>query len=93
MNMHSIKGYLIVFTIIFTISSLFVVNGSGWKKRLEENQKQEMIYKHQLDSLNRVIELKEEEIEKLEEACEFKEAEISFWGRKYDESINGPIAQ
>ena len=86
MNMNSLKEFLIVFTIIFAISSIFVVTGSGWKKRLEENQKQEMVYKHQLDSLNRVIELKEEEIKRLEESCQFKEAEISYWGRKYDES-------
>jgi hypothetical protein len=36
MNMNSLKEFLIVFTIIFAISSIFVVTGSGWKKRLEE---------------------------------------------------------
>lgn len=55
---------------------------NGKNQKLQE--KLELSHK-QIDSLNSVIEDKEFQIETLEEECQTKESEISFWGRMYDE--------
>ena len=55
---------------------------NGKNQKLQE--KLELSHK-QIDSLNSVIEDKECQIETLEEECQAKESEISFWGRMYDE--------
>lgn len=55
---------------------------NGKNQKLQE--KLELSHK-QIDSLNSTIEDKECQIETLEEECQMKESEISFWGRMYDE--------
>ena len=54
-------------------------------KNAEVQQEIELSYKQKIDSLNSVIEDRECQIETLEEECQTKESEISFWGRMYDE--------
>ena len=66
-------------TINFMFGTL-VTNGKNQKLQ----EKLELSHK-QIDSLNSVIEDKEFQIETLEEECQTKESEISFWGRMYDE--------
>ena len=56
---------------------------NGKNQKLQE--KLELSHK-QIDSLNSVIEDKEFQIETLEEECQTKESEISYWGRMYDNS-------
>ena len=50
-----------------------------------EQEKIEKSYKSKIDSLNLVIEDKDWQIEELEESCQEKESEISYWGRLYEE--------
>ena len=49
-----------------------------------EHGKVEQSYKSKIDSLNLVIEDKDWQIDELEESCQEKESEISYWGRLYD---------
>jgi len=56
---------------------------NGKSQKLQE--KLELSHKQNIDSLNSVIEDRECQIETLEEECQMKESEISFWGRMYDE--------
>jgi len=55
-------------------------------KNAEVQQEIELSHKQKIDSLNSVIEDRECQIEILEEECQMKESEISFWGRMYDNS-------
>ena len=57
---------------------------NGKNEKLQE--KVELSHKQKIDSLNSVIEDKECQIETLEEECQAKESEISYWGRMYDNS-------
>ena len=50
-----------------------------------EHGKLDKSYQNKIDSLILVIEDKDWQIEALEESCQDKEAEISYWGRLYDE--------
>jgi hypothetical protein len=53
-------------------------------KNVEVQQEIELSYKHKVDSLMSVIKDKEWQIETLQEECQMKESEISFWGQMYD---------
>jgi hypothetical protein len=61
---------------------ILVTNGKNQKLQ----EKLELSHKQKIDSLNSVIEDKECQIETLEEECQAKESEISYWGRMYDNS-------
>jgi hypothetical protein len=47
-------------------------------------EKVEQSYQSKIDSLGLVIEDKDWQIEELEKGISFREAEISYWGQKYD---------
>lgn len=47
-------------------------------------EKVEKSYQNKIDSLGLVIEDKDWQIEQLEDGISDREAEISYWGRKYD---------
>jgi hypothetical protein len=55
---------------------------NGRNKELQE--KVELSHSQKIDSLNSVIKDKEWQIETLQEECQMKESEISFWGQMYD---------
>jgi hypothetical protein len=49
-----------------------------------KHEKVEKSYKNKIDSIEVVIEDKDWQIEQLEDGISDREAEISYWGRKYD---------
>ena len=49
-----------------------------------KHEKVEKSYQNKIDSLGLVIEDKDWQIEQLEDGISDREAEISYWGRKYD---------
>ena len=49
-----------------------------------KREKVEQSYQSKIDSLDLIIEDREWQIEELEKGISFREAEISYWGRKYD---------
>ena len=49
-----------------------------------KREKVEQSYQNKIDSLGLVIEDREWQIEELEKGISFREAEISYWGRKCD---------
>jgi hypothetical protein len=49
-----------------------------------EREKVEQSYQSKIDSLGLVIEDRDWQIEQLEDGISDREAEISYWGRKYD---------
>ena len=55
---------------------------NGKNQKLQE--KVELSHSQKIDSLNSVIKDKEWQIETLQEECQMKESEISFWGQMYD---------
>ena len=55
---------------------------NGKNQKLQE--KVELSHRQKIDSLNSVIKDKDFQIETLQEECQAKESEISFWGRMYD---------
>ena len=55
---------------------------NGRNKELQE--KLELSHSQKIDSLNSVIKDKDWQIETLQDECQEKEAEISFWGQMYD---------
>jgi hypothetical protein len=55
---------------------------NGKNKELQE--KVELSHRQKIDSLKSVIKDKEWQIETLQEECQMKESEISFWGQMYD---------
>ena len=55
---------------------------NGKNQRLQE--KVELSHRQKIDSLNSVIKDKDWQIETLQDECQAKESEISFWGRMYD---------
>ena len=55
---------------------------NGKNQKLQE--KVELSHSQKIDSLNSVIKDKDWQIETLQEECQMKESEISFWGQMYD---------
>jgi hypothetical protein len=55
---------------------------NGKTQKLQE--KVELSHRQKIDSLKSVIKDKEWQIETLQEECQMKESEISFWGQMYD---------
>jgi peptidoglycan hydrolase CwlO-like protein len=55
---------------------------NGKNQKLQE--KVELSHRQKIDSLNSVIKDKDWQIETLQEECQMKESEISFWGQMYD---------
>ena len=55
---------------------------NGKNQKLQE--KVELSHRQKIDSLKSVIKDKEWQIETLQEECQMKESEISFWGQMYD---------
>lgn len=55
---------------------------NGKNQKLQE--KVELSHRQKIDSLNSVIKDKDWQIETLQDECQAKESEISFWGRMYD---------
>ena len=53
-------------------------------KNTEVQQEIELSHRQKIDSLKSVIKDKEWQIETLQDECQAKESEISFWGRMYD---------
>jgi len=49
-----------------------------------KREKVEQSYQSKIDSLDLIIEDKDWQIEQLEDGISDREAEISYWGRKYD---------
>jgi len=49
-----------------------------------KREKVEQSYQSKIDSLDLIIEDREWQIEELEKGISFREAEISYWGQKYD---------
>ena len=55
---------------------------NGKNQKLQE--KVELSHRQKIDSLKSVIKDKDFQIETLQEECQMKESEISFWGQMYD---------
>ena len=55
---------------------------NGKNQKLQEQV--ELSHRQKIDSLKSVIKDKEWQIETLQEECQMKESEISFWGQMYD---------
>ena len=53
-------------------------------KNTEVQQEIELSHRQKIDSLKSVIKDKDFQIETLQEECQMKESEISFWGQMYD---------
>ena len=53
-------------------------------KNPEVQQEIELSHRQKIDSLKSVIKDKDFQIETLQEECQMKESEISFWGQMYD---------
>ena len=53
-------------------------------KNTEVQQEIELSHRQKIDSLKSVIKDKDWQIETLQEECQMKESEISYWGQKYD---------
>ena len=53
-------------------------------KNTEVQQEIELSHRQKIDSLKSVIKDKDCQIETLQEECQMKESEISFWGQMYD---------
>jgi hypothetical protein len=70
---------LVVALGVFSIGFMFAsIVSRDKRERIEQS------YQSKIDSLGLVIEDKEWQIEELEKGISFREAEISYWGRKYD---------
>ncbi len=64
---------------IFSIGFMFAsIVSRDKRERIEQS------YQSKIDSLGLVIEDKDWQIEELEKGISFREAEISYWGQKYD---------
>ena len=55
---------------------------NGKNQKLQEQV--ELSHRQKIDSLKSVIKDKDFQIETLQEECQMKESEISFWGQMYD---------
>ena len=53
-------------------------------KNTEVQQEIDLSHRQKIDSLKSVIKDKDFQIETLQEECQMKESEISFWGQMYD---------
>ena len=53
-------------------------------KNTEVQQEIDLSHRQKIDSLKSVIKDKDWQIETLQEECQMKESEISFWGQMYD---------
>jgi len=64
---------------VFSIGFMFAsVVSNGKCEKVEQS------YQSKIDSLGLVIKDRDWQIEQLEKGISFREAEISYWGRKYD---------
>ena len=77
-----------ILPVIFSLGLLSVgfmfgtVVTNGKNQKLQE--KVELSHRQKIDSLKSVIKDKDFQIETLQEECQMKESEISFWGQMYD---------
>ncbi len=78
-KLNKFVGTIIFIVLILTIgASILMVRTNTIKN----------IHQKELDSLNLVIKQQELDIDILENMCKDKEAEISYWGQKYDDCKN-----
>jgi peptidoglycan hydrolase CwlO-like protein len=64
---------------VFSIGFMFAsVVSNGKREKVEQS------YQSKIDSLGLVIKDRDWQIEQLEDGISEREAEISYWGRKYD---------
>jgi hypothetical protein len=79
------KGILVSIVSLGILSIGFMFGSVVSNGRHEKVETSRQISKNcELDSLRVLIEDKDWQIEKLEEGISDREAEISYWGRKYD---------